>query len=218
MTRTFPRPLRRFYDVWQLHPPVRVVVGAPRSLCMSTLITAAQPSQHRLHMRDAFRDGRRYAVQPTNDGFRITSETSTRRNGRRFRTRPAATVTGTFSGDDRVTFIRLRYQIHWLHMISGLLIPAFIASILVYVPWSPALITVIIAAIFALAFVVQRMEAALQVGEMVFFIEKAFEDFPPANVPELDSSVPGVVMKSKRDFHDEWQRFYEERLKEEAGE
>lgn len=199
----------------QLHPPVGIVVAASAVTCLQTLITASQPSQNRLHLRDVFAEGRRYAVQPRTNGFSLTTATMTRRNGRRRRSRIAATVTGTFTGDAEMTFVRLHYHASPLYGLYGLAVPAFFASIVLYVEWSVMIRALLIALLFGLAFINSRLDAALQVGDMVFFVRKALDDLPPVDVPQLAPAVPGVVMRSHRDFWDEWEKFYQERVREE---
>ncbi|MFN8530837.1 MAG: hypothetical protein U0670_19710 [Anaerolineae bacterium] len=209
MVRPFTRIMRVFSPLWQLHPPVGFVVGASRSVCLQTLITAARPSQNRLHLRDVFVDGRRYAVQPRDNGFRITTSIGSRRGGQRRRTRVAGIVIGSFLGDDTITLVRLRYQAAPLHWLASLLIPAFIASIVIYADWHIAARAAVVAALFLLSWLGSRLDAAVQVAEIVFFVQKALEDLPPVNVPELAATVPGVVMRGRKDFAHEWEKFYE---------
>lgn len=203
--------LNRLQRLWQLHPPVALVVGASPSACLATLDRAARPSTQRLHLRDLFRDGRRYVVQPTPDGFKLSS--TSRPSWSYRRTPVAATVSGTFAtfGDD-ITLIRLRARLRLSYMLYNLLFPLFFASIFVYMPWDRTVITVIVTAMFALSWVGHRFNAALQVNEMVFFVQKALEDLPPADVAQLP---PGAEVVIKRDeFLREWQRFYEEKREE----
>ncbi len=209
------RARRALTGLLQLHPPVGIVVAASAATCYQTLITASQPSQNRLHLRDVFAEGRRYAIQPRAAGFSLTTATMTRRNGRRRRSRIAATVTGTFTGDDQMTFVRLHYHASPIYGLYALAIPAFFASIVIYVEWAIALRVILIALLFAFAMISSRLDAALQVGEMVFFVRKALEDLPPVEVPQLAPVYPGVVMRGRRDFWDEWEKFYQERIREE---
>ncbi|MDX2162433.1 MAG: hypothetical protein SF162_13985 [bacterium] len=214
MLRPFGRLLRRFSALWNLHPPVGIVVAAPQSVCLQTLITAARPSQQRLHLRDVFAEGRRYYIQPRDDGFRMASNTSTRRNGQRIRSRVAAFVIGTFSGDESITLVRLRYRAAPYYALVALFVPAFASSIIFYMEWPVGVRAVLIAVLFGLSWVTTRLEAALQVGEMVFFVQKALEDLPPVSVPELAASHPDVVLNNRQDFTREWEKFYRQVQKE----
>jgi hypothetical protein len=213
--------LRRIVNaILGLHPPVGFLVGATRAACLHTLIVAARPSQDRLHLRDLFAEGRRYYIQPIAEGFTLTSNISARKDGRRLRTRSAATVIGVFDGDQTsdppITFVRLRYRAHAMYLLTGMVVPAFISSILIYLPWHPLAISALVGLLFSLTFIGHRLDAALQVGEMVFFVQKVLEDLPPVHAPELQADLPGVVMRAKQtDFMEAWERFYEERLREE---
>ncbi len=219
INRIMRRIVRPFHLLWWLHPPVGMVVGAARAACLQTLIVASKPSQYRLHLRDLFVDGRHYDVQPIANGFRITSQTVTRRNGERRRSQRAAALIGTFIGasDSNVTVVRLRAQAFPFYPLPGLLLPAFFSSIIVYMPWEIALRVGVIALLFGLALLRARLEAALQVGAMVFFAQKALDDLPPVHAPELAEVLPGVVMRARqKDFMHEWEKFYEAHQHEEG--
>src|SRR5215207_10015722 len=104
-----PRPPRlRWQALWQLHPPVALVVRASQRQCLQTLFIAAKPSAERLHLRNVFVGGRRYYLQPQPDGFKLTSDNRLLWGGRRNRSRMAAVVYGKFSstGED-ITLVRL---------------------------------------------------------------------------------------------------------------
>jgi hypothetical protein len=210
MIRTLKRALRPLNLIWQLHPATHYVVGASRAVVLQTLVTAAKPSQYRLHLRDVFADGRHYDVQPTHGGFRITSQTVTRRNGERRRSRHAAALIGRFIGDETVTVVSLRGQAFPLYPVPGILFPAFIASIIVYMPWQIGLRVGALALLLGLALLRARLEAAVEVGAMVFFTQKALDDLPPVHAPELTDTLPGVVVRVRQhDFMHEWDKFYE---------
>jgi hypothetical protein len=214
------RPLRlRWQALWQLHPPVALVVGAPKAACLQTLLAAAKPSADRLHLRNVFADGRRYYVQPQEDGFRLTSDNRLFWGRRRNRTRVAAVVLGEFSSPDgEITFIRLHSRIRVFYLISGLLLPLFFTSIVVYMPWPHAIISAIIVLLFALSLLGRRFDAALQVNEMVYFVQKALEDLPQVEIAALPSSGPDVVASSTMtDFREQWYRFYREISEHDRG-
>ncbi len=212
--RSTPQRLR-WQALWQLHPPVALVVRASQNECLQTLQIAAKPSASRLHLRNLFADGRRYYIQPQADGFRITSDNRLLWGGRRNRSRVAAVVLGKFSSpDDEITFIRLHSRMNITYLLSGLLLPIFFTSIVVYMPWHRAVISVIIGLLFALSLVGHRFNAALQVNEMIYFVQKALEDLPPVEVGALPASGPDVIMS---DFREQWYRFYREQThKDEA--
>ncbi len=196
--------------LWQLHPPVALVVRATEAKCLQTLAAAAKPSTDRLHLRDLFMDGRRYYVQPQADGFKLTSDNRLSWGGRRNRSRVAAMVMGSMSSlDDEVTFIRLHARMNLPYLASGLLLPIFFSSIVVYMPWNRFVVSGMVALLFALSLIGHRYNAALQVNEMIYFVRKALDDLPPVEVGALPASGPDVVMT---DFREQWYRFYREQI------
>ena len=211
MSESVPRsrPQRLGWQaLWQLHPPVALVVRASQGKCLQTLAVAAKPSADRLHLRNLFMSGRRYYLQPQQDGFKLTSDNRLFWGGRGNRTRVAATVLGKFSSPDgEITFIRLHSRVNITYLLSGLLLPIFFTSIVVYMPWPRLVITIIIILLFALSLVGRRFDAALQVNEMVYFVQKALEDLPPVEISALPASGPDVILT---DFREQWYRFYRE--------
>lgn len=217
MSESVPRsrPLRlRWQALWQLHPPVALVVRASQARCLETLMVAAKPSANRLHLRNLFAEGRRYYIQPQNDGFRMTSNNRLMWGGRRNRSRTAAMIYGKLSSpNDEITFIRLHARMNIVYLLSGLILPIFFTSIVVYMPWSRAIISLIIGLLFVLSLAGYRFNAALQVNEMIYFVQKALEDLPPAELAELPASGPDVVMT---DFREQWYKFYREQTGQEG--
>lgn len=211
------RVRQRLRPLWQIHPPVALVVRASEDACVQTLLIAARPSQKRLHLRDLFAEGRRYYVQPRPHGFRLTSDTRPLWGSKRQRTRRAAIVNGSLTGADDVTFVRLHARMSLMYSLSALLIPAFATSILIYMPWPLPLVTVLIVLLFVLSWLGHRFDAALQANEMVYFVQKALEDLPTADIPQLQSAGPDVVVNAAgADFGEQWQKFYRERTQKEG--
>jgi hypothetical protein len=216
MTTSVPRsrPQRlRWQALWQLHPPVAVVVRASQTMCLQTLAAAAKPSADRLHLRNVFAGGRRYYVQPQPDGFRITSDNRLPWGGRRNRSSIAAVVWGNFSSSEDLTFVRLHSRMNVGYLLRGLLLPIFFTSIVAYMPWPRYAIVLLIALLFSLSLAGHRFESALQVNEMIYFVQKALADLPPAEVSQLPPSGPDVVVS---DFREQWYRFYREQTEKEA--
>jgi len=211
MSESVPRsrPQRLGWQaLWQLHPPVALVVRASQGKCLQTLAVAARPSADRLHLRNLFMSGRRYYIQPQQDGFKLTSDNRLFWGGKRSRSRVAATVQGKFSSPDgEITFIRLHSRVNITYLLSGLLLPIFFSSIVVYMPWPHVIITIIVILLFGLSLIGHRFDAALQVNEMVYFVQKALEDLPPVEISALPSSGPDVVLT---DFREQWYKFYRE--------
>ncbi len=206
-----PRPPRlRWQALWQLHPPVAVVVRASQRDCLHTLFVAAKPSAERLHLRNLFAGGRRYYITPQADGFRMTSDNRLLWGGRRNRSRVAAVVYGKFSStDDQLTLVRLYSRMNIPYLLSGLFLPVFFTWIVIAMPWSRLATAVIVGLLFTLSLIAHRFNAALQVNEMIYFVQKALEDLPRAELAGLPASGPDVVMT---DFREQWFRFYREQM------
>jgi hypothetical protein len=206
-----PRPPRlRWQALWQLHPPVALVVRASQSQCLQTLFIAAKPSADRLHLRNVFAGGRRYYVQPQQDGFKLISDNRLPWGGRRNRSRVAAVVYGRFSNPDaQITLVRVHSRMNIPYLLSGLLLPIFFTAIVISMPWPRLLVAILVVLLFTLSLVGHRFNAALQVNEMIYFVQKAFADLPVVEISELPSSGPDVVMQNT-DFREQWYRFYNE--------
>jgi hypothetical protein len=77
-------------------------------------------------------------------------------------------------------------------------------------PW-PRLVSIgIVVLLFALSLLGHRFNAALQASEMIFFVQKALEDLPPAELSQLAPAGPEVVTHQADEFRQQWQKFYEE--------
>ncbi|MEP7290997.1 MAG: hypothetical protein ABI835_04400 [Chloroflexota bacterium] len=208
---TRPRPPRLLWQaLWQLHPPVALVIRASDRQCLQTLFVASKPSAERLHLRNVFVGGRRYYLQPQQDGFKLTSDNRLLWGGRRNRSRMAAVVYGKFTstGDD-LTLVRLHSRMNIPYLLAGLLLPVFFTWIVVAMPWSRLVTAVTILLLFTLSLIGQRFNAALQVNEMIYFVQKALDDLPRVELSGLPASGPDVVMPNA-DFREQWYRFYKE--------
>jgi hypothetical protein len=204
ISRIIHRILNR---VWYVHPAVVLTVGAPPVACLQTLATAARPSTERLHLRDLFTEGRRYYLQPSKEGFQLTS--NSRVPWRRGRTGFTAVVSGKVSAAGDSTQILLRARITIPYLLQVFFVPAFISSIIIFAPWSRPVIAGAILTLFALSWLGHRLNAMLQAGEMVFFVQKALEDLAPAEVPALPAHSENTVTL-EREFREQWDKFYEE--------
>jgi hypothetical protein len=184
-----------------------LTVQASPAVCLRTLATAARPSQERLHLRDLFTEGRRYYLHPSRKGFRLTS--NSRVPWRRGRTGFTAVVSGTFSPAGDVTRILLRARITIPYLVQVFFIPVFISSIIIFAPWQRPVIGAAILLLFGLSWFGHRLNAMLQAGEMVFFVQKALEDLAPADIPLIPANSDNTVTL-EREFRQQWNKFYEE--------
>ncbi len=167
--------------------------------------TAAKPSTQRLHLRNLFADGRRYFVEGNPDGFRMMT---TRNVAFRYRRRTTATaiLRGRFTPFGELTRVDLTARINTGYLVSSFVIPSFMASLLVYMPWSPALVAVMIATLYGLSWMGHRYNARAEAHEMVWFVQKTLEDATVYEIPTLAASTAEVV-DIHEDFEAEWSRF-----------
>lgn len=204
------RMFRRIMFLWYVHPDATFIVYASPMHCLHLLATAAKPSIDRLHLRNLFAHGRRYHfLRGSREGFRIVT-TSKIPWSRRGRTRPNAMLDGTFQElDENLTQINITAQVHVFNIGWALIVPLFLTPMFLVAPWHPVLRFTALFLIYALAWIAYRYNAAIDAHDMVYFIEKALEDYLPKSVSELGSVVPHVVDLQDEDFPAEWERFYQ---------
>jgi hypothetical protein len=194
--------------VWYLHRPVVLLVDADANRCMMTLKAAAQPSTQRLHLRSVFANGRRYQLQPRQDGFYLTT---TRKVSWHYRRRTGSVVRmfGSFSSfGDQITRLELRSRIHMTYLLDTFFIPFIAAAIIWYVPWPPLVTAMLILVLLGLSWVGHRSHAALEAHEMIWFVQKALEELIVDEIKGLSPSTPDLTYDP--DFEAEWRKFYEE--------
>jgi hypothetical protein len=202
---------RLFSPLWTVPPLVDFTVQAPLADCSRRIAEAARPSLNRLHLRNLFADGRRYYLNPSPQGFHMTSNSKI--PWRRARTTQAAVLSAELipTGDSS-TRIRLHSRMKVFYFLDTFIVPGFMASILVFVPIHPLLIALFIAVLFGLSWVGHRLTAALQVADMIYFIRKALEEVTPGVSGALGAGTEDVV--SPGDFRQAWERFYNEHQNE----
>ena len=192
---------------WYLHPPGELLIQAPFEVCLETMMTAAKPSMKRLHLSNIFAAGRRYHIQAKPGGFRLVTTHKVFWHHRR-RTKPTAILSGRFKpiGDD-LTQIELDIRIRTGYLLDFLLLPAFMTSILIYVPWNSTLVAILIVLLFTLSWFGHRYNAMMEAHAMVWFVKKSLADFVPVRLMALESDTSNVLYGS-RDFEEAWQKFY----------
>ncbi|GAB4512144.1 MAG: hypothetical protein OHK0046_11240 [Anaerolineae bacterium] len=220
MTRIAVEPKERLWvgrlwrwllaQVWFVHTPVVLMVKATQAEVLQLLVKSAKPSANRLDLRNLFQNGRRYFIQPRTGGFRLTT---TRGVVWRFRRRTTAVVVmnGSFAdlGDD-VTRIQLETRLNVSYFLDAFLIPLFMTSILIYMPWSPWVIGAALLTLYMSSWLGHRYNAALEAGEMVWYVQKVLGDFIPAEIKELSAMTSETIYRYNADFEAAWERFYEE--------
>lgn len=193
--------------VWLVCPPAALTVRAAPVECIKALALAARPSQQRLHLRNLFAEGRRYYLQPVENGFRLTCNSKI--PWRRGRTTIAAILLGSFSdAGDGATRLNLRARMRLIFFLDIFFVPSFVTSLLVFAPWPGWLILLLALALYGLSWAWHRLTAALQAEEMLFFVQKALEDLSPYHTPALNAATPERVTP---EFREEWDKFYRKR-------
>jgi len=195
---------------WYVHPGAHLRVSITPSQTFKVLETAAKPSIQRLHLRNVFARGRRYFIFPhTRSGFRMVTTHKVFWHPRR-RTSASAVLIGHFEPIDAdTTRLSVHSRIRTFYLLQVFLWPTFMTSMLVFMLWPVWLIGLCIGALYGLSWLAHRYNAALEAHEMIFFIEKALEDFipePPATLPSKSSAADLIL---KRDFVEAWDKFME---------
>jgi hypothetical protein len=194
--------------LWITHPTVTLTIQATPNACLRALAEATRPRLDRLELRNLYTDGRRYYLQPTDNGFELTSDSKV--YWRRSRTAVASILDGTFRpGDDGSLVLHLRSRMRLLYFLDIFPVPAFVTSLLVFAPWSPGIIVLLAVTLFGLSIIWHRLTAALQAADMVYFVDKALEALaapPPAPLPSGDADV----IQPDAEFREVWRRYYEE--------
>ena len=190
-----------------------LAVAASRDACLGTLASAARPSTERLHLRDLYRDGRRYYLDPRPNGFRLYTDTRRLWGSSASRTAPAAIVNGDLAaagaGDTPITLIRLSTHMRLAQTLTALAFPAFVTLLVLASPLGNQWKWLLAVGLIGLAVLTQRFEAAYQAHAMVEFVRKALDDLPQVDAPRLDPGR-GDVVDGDASFSQAWQRFYDE--------
>lgn len=196
--------------LWYLHAPVEMRITLPPPTAMTTLKMAAKPSTERLHLRNVFAEGRRYYIQAlAGTSFRLT--TNAKRSWRYgHRTTAITIMTGSLTRQHEQTRMELQSRMKLTYLLDVLWLPTFISSLIVMMPWHGLVTLGLVAALYSLSWLGHRYSAALEAYEMLFFIEKTFEDYAPPLAPQIENEGAQVVYDRQRDFAAAWQSFYQE--------
>jgi len=216
---SFLRRLAGFvlHHVWYLQKPVTLAVIAPPFAIKQLLAQAARPSTKRLHFRDLFANGRRYKIHEADNGFHVTTTNKVAWHYRR-RTNSCSVLYGELTpAGETTTKLHLRVRFRLTYLLDIFWLPAFITSIIVFMPWHTALMTALIVALFGLSWIGHRSHALLEGLEMINFVEKALADYAPQEPAKLAESNIGVIYEQRQDFSEVWERFYEDHKDEESA-
>lgn len=198
--------------IWYVHPGAHLRLTIAPAQTFAILLTAAKPNINRLHLRDVFARGRRYFLYPREDGsFRMLTTHRVIWYPRR-RSSASTVLNGAFEKiDDTTTRLTLRSRIQVLYLLDTLLWPTFITSMLIFMAWPLWLVIGCIVALYWLSWLVHRYTAALEAYEMIFFIEKALEEFISEPLLPLPPPSAAGDLVMERDFAEVWDKFVEER-------
>ncbi len=220
LRRAVLRARERVRIAANLQPPVVLVVAAGADACTATLAAAARPSTDRLHLRDLFRDGRRYHLEPVPAGFRLYTDTRQPWGSSARRTSPAAIVSGELatvgSAAAPVTLIRLQARMRPFQTVAALAFPLFVVVLILASPVEHPWKVLLAAGVAGLAVLTERLEAAVQAHAMMAFVRKALDDLPRADAPRLEPGR-GPQVEGDSAFTQAWQRFTAEHSGGEAG-
>lgn len=202
---------------WFVHVPVVLIVNATPAACLQTLIGAARPSTQRLHHRNLFASGRRYEFQmidapESNGAFRMTTTSKVSWHYRR-RTSSSAVLIGKFYPvADEITRIQLETRIKLLYLLDVFLIPTFMTSIIVFVPWNTGVIVALIVLFYLLSWFAHRYNAAFEANEMIYFVQKVLEDLATGEMMTLETGKDVIY----QEFERAWEKFYQEHREDPA--
>ncbi len=187
-----------------------LTVRASPNECTQTLVRASRPSTQRLQDRNLFSQGRRYTLQAQSHGFRML--TTSKQTWHHRRTRPAALLTAEYIRlEADITRLVLRTRIRSARLLEALLIPTFMATILVSIAWPVPVIAACIAAIYIVSLLLTIYTAKIEANEMIYFIGKVLEEFDPVDIVSLASDIPYNMQGDSampREFAQEWEKFY----------
>ncbi|MCA9915813.1 MAG: hypothetical protein KC496_20805, partial [Anaerolineae bacterium] len=199
---------RLLHTFWFVHPGHSLRIEMTPSQVYTILEQATRPSIERLHLRSTFAQGRRYLVNPLpGGGFRMM--TTSRRTLSRRRTTATAVLVGNFPEQEAFSSaLSIRSRIRIWYLLDVLLLPTFMASILVFMPWHPGLIAGLLVLLYGLNWLIHRSNAALEAHEMIYFVEKVLQEHLYDAPPQLHEKSADLVYE--RNFAQAWDKFYEE--------
>ncbi len=196
------------HRIFYVHPAVVLLVNAPARICLQTLMMAARPSTERLHLRNLFTSGRRYYIDATSDGFRMTSNSKVPWRYRA-RTRLAALVTGQLNeAGDGLSRLRLTARMTPLYLLDVLIVPVWMSTLVLFGPLSLPVKIFSVVALFTMSWLWHWYSAVLQATEMIYFVQTALEDLTVTDIKALPATSGNIVYTSAG-FQEAWERFYE---------
>ncbi|QPC84740.1 hypothetical protein G4Y79_10280 [Phototrophicus methaneseepsis] len=201
-------------QLWSLLPEQELQLEPSPGNCLYILQQTARPNVKRLEFRDLFAQGRRYFFQPGKaQSFKMTT-TRIKTGYYRRRMGTYAVLHGHFDADDDNTNLHLRAHIRGQYALEAIVLPIFFSSLIIYMPWPPAIIIAMSTMLFVSSWFGHRYHAALEAHAMLVFIRKALADHVKAPALQISNEGGDIVYKSQRQFQQAWDEFYEEKIQQ----
>lgn len=198
--------------LWYVLPHRRIQISLSPAVCMHLLQQTAQPSVRRLELRSLFAQGRRYDIEPRKQqSFRMTTTRKMEGYIQR-RIVPSAVVTGLFTEDDHQSTLLLSARMRVRHIVEAILWPTFFASLIIYMPWSPLLVSGLVITLYVSAWMGHRYHAALEAHAMMVFIRKVLAEHVQSEPPLLANDRGDIVYDNQAKLMQTWEQLYEEKL------
>lgn len=194
-------------QVWYVSPPGEILLYATPDACIEAMRTAAKPSVQRLHLSSIFAGGRRYHLDPVTQGFQMTTTNKVFWHPRR-RTRPSAVLEGVFVPLEAGTLrLELDIRMRVMYLVDAFLLPLFMTSLLLFIPWPRVIVVAAVVALFVLSWLGHRYNAMLEADAMLWFIRKALAEFANVQTPVLPAQT-GDLLYDEQVFEAALRRFY----------
>ncbi len=193
------------HRLFYVHPGVDMMVALAPMACVRVIAKTSKPDVKQLEFRALFAAGRRYQIYTTEKGFVLftTSKILWRYRGR---TSPSSMVEGVMTVQGERTSIHLTARIKLTYILSSLLMPFFVTSMVFYMPWPLLVKTAMIVALFGLSWVGYRSNASLEAYEIVNFLQVVLEAYKPEEALSLTTGQD-IVYDAAR-FAQAWEAFY----------
>lgn len=205
-----------FRHLWTIQEPVSIWVKLAPELSMKAVEQSTLPSAKRLHLREAFANGRRYDVFKRPDGFVLTSSALTGWNARQ-RSSASCTlhVRLDTDADQAQTTLTVHAHLRPFAVFNALWLPTLMVYLIGNNPWPQAVIISLLVSLYALAWASLRFGAAVDAADMTYFLQKTFEEFQHIR-PQVLSAPPDPNAVNSADFEQMWERFVQARRTEYA--
>jgi hypothetical protein len=115
-------------------------------------------------------------------------------------------VEGVMEEQEDRTVIHLTARIKLTYILSSLVLPLFVTSMVFYMPWMILIKASVILALFGLSWAGHRFNAALEAYEIFQFIHQVLDPHAPSEALSLETGQD-VVYDAAR-FAKAWDTFY----------